>query len=279
MALLFCQPIEEYPIHLAFSTTPTMTNVDAAYPASKLVTYDPTSVARTTTGSTVITWNFGLQREFDVVSLLYSNTSYAATITIDVSNNGSTWTNIQSSRPFWAHRTTIPGSWTGEANDPRRGALQRNHSWYYSGGTTHTYQYVRLTVTDPNVTNLTFGRLFVGKSFSPATGMQYGSTFSFNDSGRKERSDRGPLVLDGSATTTVSASVKTEFLSTTEMYDYVYEFDYWRGGCREMLVCLDTTDTARLHKNLLYCVMSDGRTINSDSFNCYTKTWNLESIL
>lgn len=278
MAVLFCQPIEEYPTHLAFSTTPTMTNVDSNYPASKLVSYDPTSTARTTLGSTVITWNFGLQREFDVISLLYSNTSYAATIVIDGSNNGSSWTNLQASRPFWAHRTSIPGSWTGEANDPRRGALLRNHSWYYST-TVQTWQYIRITVADPNVANMSFGRLFVGKSFSPATGMQYGTSFSFNDTGRKERSDRGPLILDGSANTTVSASVKTEFLTATELYDYVYEFDYWRGSCREMLVCLDTTDTAKLHKNILYCVMADGRTINSDAFNSYSKVWNLESVV
>jgi|ERR1043166_1853410 hypothetical protein len=277
MAVLFAQPIEEYPQHLAFSTTPTMTNVDSSYPASKLVTYDPTAVARTTSGSTVITWNFGLQREFDVVSLIYTNTSYAATIVIDASNNGTSWTNLQASRPFWAHRTSVPGSWSGEANDPRRGALLRNHSWYYSS-TIQTWQYIRITVSDPNVTNITFGRLFVGRSFSPTTGMQYGTSFSFADSGKRDRTDRGAVIMDATSNTIVSVAVKTEFLTATEMYDYVYEFNYWRGSCREMLVCLDTTDTTKLHKNILYCVLSEGRSISSDAFNAYSQTWNLESL-
>lgn len=279
MAVLFVQPIEEYPAHLALSTVPTMTNVDANYPASKLLTYDPTAVARTGTGSNscVITWDFGQNREFDVVSLLYTNTSYAATLVIEASLNGSTWVTLQSSKPLWAHRTTVPGSWTGEINDPRRGSLARNHSWYYST-TVHTYRYLRLTVTDPSATFLSFGRLFVGRSFSPSTGMQYGTSFSFTDAGRRERSDTGVMIMDGASNTIVSASVKTEFLTTTEMYDYVWEFDYWRGGCREILACLDTSDTERLQKNIIYGVLSEGRTIASDSWNAYSKTWNLESL-
>lgn len=277
MAVLFAQPIEEYPTHLAFGSTPTMTNVDSNYPASKLVTYDPTAVARTTTGSTVITWNFGATREFDVVSLLYSNTSYAATIVVEGSSNGSSWTTLQASKPFWAHRTSIPGSWTGEVNDPRRGQLLRNHSWYYST-TVQSWQYIRITVADPNVSNITFGRLFVGRSFSPTTGMQYGTSFTFTDYGTKERTDRGALIMDATTNIIVGAQVKTEFLTATEMYDYTYEFEYWRGSAREMLVCLDTTDVPHLHKNILYCTMNEGRTISSEAFNSYSKTWNLESL-
>lgn len=277
MALVFAQPIEEYPVHLAFVTTPTMTNVDSNYPASKLITYDPTAVARTTATSTVISWDFGLAREFDVVSLLYTNTSYAATIVIEGSPDNSAWTTLQASKPFWAHRTSVPGSWTGEVNDPRRGALLRNHSWFYSP-TVLTYRYLRITVSDSLTANITFGRLFVGKSFSPATGYQYGSSFSFSDSGKKERTDRGALIMDGSSNVIVTAAIKTDFLTSVEMYDYAYEFEYWRGGCKEMLVCLDTTDTTRLHKNILYGVLSDGRTISSDVFNSYVKTWNIESL-
>lgn len=277
MAVLFAQPIEEYPAHLALGTVPTMSNVDSNYPASKLLTYDPTAVARTLASPTTISWDFGVMREFDVVSLLYTNTSYAATITIEASDNGSSWTLLQANRPFWAHRTTVPGSWSGEINDPRRGSLVRNHSFYYSP-TLRSHRYLRIVVTDPGVTNLTFGRLFVGKSFSPSTGMQYGTSISFTDSGRSERTDRGALILDGTSNTIVTAGVKTEFLTTTEMYDYVYEFEYWRGGCREMLVCLDTTDVPRLQKNLIYGVMSEGRTISSDTFNAYSKTWNIQSL-
>lgn len=276
MAVVFAQPIEQYPRHLAFATTPTMTNGDSAYPPARLVQYDPTMVTRTTAASTVISWDFGSTREFDIVSLVYTNTSYAATLVIEGSLNGSSWTTLKASAPLWAHRTTVPGSWTGEANDPRRGALLRNSSWFYSA-TVLSYRYLRLTVADPNTTNITFGRLFVGKSFSPATGMQYGSSISFTDTGKAERTDRGAMILDYGQSI-VSASVKMEFLTATEMYDYVYEFDYWRGSCREVLACLDTSDTARLQKNILYATIADGRTISADAFNLYSKTWTLESI-
>jgi hypothetical protein len=274
--VLFAQPIEQYPAHLAFAGLPTMTNVDAAYPASRLVHYDPTSVTRSTATSAVITWDFGSNREFDVVSLLYTNTSYAATLVIEGSLNGTAWTTLRASAPLWAHRTTVPGSWTGESNDPRRGALPRNSSFYLSA-TVLTYRYIRLTVSDPQTTNMTFGRLFVGRSFQPGTGIQYGSSFSFEGTARAERTDRGALILDA-GTSRVNASLKLDFLTKTEMYDFVYEFDFWRGAGREMLACLDTSDVPNLQKNLLYCTISEGRTITFDAFNVHSKTWSLESI-
>lgn len=276
MAIVFAQPIEQYPQHLAFSTTPTMTNGDALFPASRLANYDPTSVTRTTTGSTVITWDFGLNREFDVVALIYTNTSYGCTLVIDASLNGSTWTTLRASGPLWAHRTSVPGSWSGEINDPRWNALPRNSSWFQAA-TVQTYRYVRLTISDPNVSILTFGRLFVGKSFSPSIGYQYGSAFNFEDTGMRQRTAKGPNLLDYGCTY-VSAGIKLDFLTTTEMYDYAYEFNYWRGSSSEMLVCLDTTDVPRLQKNIIYGTISDGRSITSDTYNIYSQTWIVESI-
>ncbi len=276
MAVIFAQPIEQYPAHLAFASVPTVTNVDPAYPAAQLLNYDPTAVCRVTGDSSVITWDFGSAREFDCVSLLYSNVRHTGQILLETSSNGSVWTNVDAG-PFWAHlAATPPGSWSGEINDPRRGALERNHSWWYSP-TVVTARYVRLAVSDPGAAYMTFGRLFVGRSFASGSGMQYGSGFSFSDSGRKERTDQGALIMEAGRTI-VTANVKTEFLSTDDMYDYVYEFEYWRGGCREMLACLDTEAAARLQKNLMYCTMSEGRTIVSDTWNCYSKTWNLESL-
>ncbi len=234
-------------------------------------------MARTTTGSTVITWDFGTAREYDVVSLVYTNTSYAATLVIEASTDGSSWTTLRASAPLWAHRTTVPGSWSGEMNDPRRGALPRNSSFYYSKAAVHVHRYLRLTVADPQVANITFGRLFVGKAFTPSTGIQYGTSFNFNDTGARERTARGALIMDP-GNTIVTVVVKLDFLSTTEMYDYVYEFEYWRGSTREVLVCLDTDDVPRLQKNLLYATLAEGRTISADAFNVYSKSWNVESI-
>ena len=277
MPVVYAQPIEQYPAALAFSTTPTMTNVDAAYPAAKLVTQDPTAVARTTAGNTAITWDFGLNREFDLISLIYTNTSYAATLVIEASANGLSWTTLRASHPLWAHRTSIPGSWTGEINDPRRGSLARNMSLFISPEVL-TYRYIRLTVSDPQTTNLTFGRLFVGKTFSPNTGIQYGSNVSFSDSGRRERTEKGPAINDPGQTY-VTMSLKMDFLNKTEMYDYAYEFDYWRGSCREVFACTDTSDVPNLQKNSIYGNIVEGRTISSDSFNSYSKTWIIESIM
>ena len=64
----------------------------------------------------------------------------------------------------------------------------------------------------------------------------------------------------------------------TEMMDYIWDFNYWRGGARAILACLDTDDTRQLQKNLFYCTISEGRRISYDSYNTHSCTWILESI-
>jgi hypothetical protein len=277
MAIVFTNPIEQFPVHLAFTTLPVVTNVDAAYPAKNLLTYDPTNVTRTTTGSSVITWDFGMLRNFNVVSLVRCNVSARATLKIEASTDNSNWALLRAVAPFWANLTATPAAGPyAEDLDPRRGSLERNSSWYYSA-TTLNYRYLRLTVADPEVSTMSFGRLFVGRAFVPATGYQYGSRISFDDSGNTDRTDQGALVMQAGRSI-VSANVKMDFVSSAEMYDYVYEFNYWRQSARELLVCLDTDTVPRMQKNLLYARLAEGRQVSADNFNAWSQAWTLESI-
>lgn len=278
MAVVIAAPIEEYPPFLSFSTVPTVSPSAApGFPASNLLSYDPTKVFKSSTDSTTITWDFGSTREFDVVSLIWTNSSYQGTMTIEGSNDGSAWTTLKASHPIWAHLAASPGAGPfTESNHPAQNALDRNLSFWLSP-TVQSWRYIRVSTTDAGVTNATFGRLFVGKSFQPSRGIQYGSAFNFTDQGRRERTDRGALVLE-SAPTIVSANLKMDFLTKDEMYDFMWEFNFWRGGTRELLACLDTTDIPRLQKNTLYCTIAEGRQINFDAFNMHSQSWILESI-
>jgi len=280
MSIFFAAPIEQYPKDLAFVTNPSATNVDANFPAANLRSMDPTQVFKSggvTTGS-VITWDFGSAREYDVVSMLHSSLSYKATWLIEGSLDNISWTVLRSSYPFSAHLTAVPGSWSGEINDPRRSILNRNKSQWVAT-TVQTHRYLRITIVGDATLdqNFSLGRLFVGKKFVPATGWQYGSSFNFIDPSSRERTGRGTLITE-SVDVIVSASVKMEFLTKVEMYDSMYEFNYWRGSSREFLACLDVEDTVRLQKNILYCTIAEGRTISFDAFNTHSQTWILESI-
>jgi len=279
MSIFFAQPIEQFPKDLAFVTTPSATNADANFPAANLIGFDPTKAFKTTANSTVITWDFGLNREFDVVELHHCSFSYKALWIVEGSLNGTVWTTLRSSFPASAHLTSVPGSWSGEINDPRRSILNRNKALYNSA-TVQTFRYVRVTVTGDATLDPTFtiGRLFVGKKFVPTTGWQYGSSITFTDPSQRERTERGALVTEPKDVI-ISASVKLDFLSKAEMYDYIYEFNFWRGGARELLACLDVEDTVRLQKNILYCTIAEGRTITYDAFNTHSQTWILESIV
>jgi hypothetical protein len=283
MAVWFASPIDAFPHYYAkqFALV-SATNADANFPATNLFDYDPTKVFRTTSGSTTVTVNIsnpGGSAFFDVVSLIHTNASYRATWSVETSPDGTNWTMVASSRPLWANLTGLqPVSITSptESTDPRRHSLERNHSlWVASALQTATH--VRVNVLDPLVTNITLGRLFIGRRFVPTYGMQYGSTFHFTDFSKSERTDRGVQVLEAGKVIT-AASVKMDFLSKTEMYDYVYEFNRFLGSSRAFLACQDDVDTARLQKNLLYCTIAEGRMISFDSFNTHSTAWTLESI-
>jgi hypothetical protein len=284
MAVWFAAPVDAYPhYYLQTYEATSGTNISAAYPVANLFDYDPTKVTRTTAGTTVIVVKVGASTTqpalFDMVSILHSNVSYRATITIEGSNDNSAYTSLVASRPFWANLTgvqsaTVTGPTT--PTDPRYHSKVRNHSLSVFP-TTQSWVYLRFTIADPLVANMTFGRLFVGKRFIPTYGMQYGSAFHFTDYGRSDRTDRGVLSMEPGRNI-VSATVKMDFLTKTEMYDYVYEFNHFLGSSREFMACLDDVDTARLQKNLLYCTIAEGRTISFDSFNTHSQSWTLESI-
>lgn len=274
--IVFSQPIEQFPYYAKVTNLPVMTNVDAAFPAANLLTYDPTQVARTTTGSTVITWDLGVAKNLNTISLINSNASHRATLKIEGSLNNAAWTTLVDG-PFWAQLAVVPGAGPyAEDIDPRKGSFERNPSWYYSANLLN-FRYLRLTIADPLIANLTFGRLFVGKAFKPRINYQYGSSFDFSDTGTKDRTDQGAKVLLPGRPIT-GATVRMDFYTSAEFYDIVYEFNYWRQSCREILVCLDIDNIPRLNKNILYATIEEGRRIEATYFNTWAQTWALESI-
>jgi hypothetical protein len=284
MAIWFAAPIEKYPhYNTRAMSIVSATNADGSFPATNLLTYDPTQVFRTTTGSTVITINVqgsgSGKPDFDVIALLYTNASYRATWTVEVSDGGVSWTTVVSGVPLWANLTgaqssTLPDP-PGGTNDPRFNSIRRNHAMVSKTGGPHTH--VRVTITDPVVTNITIGRFYVGKKWYPTYGWQYGSSISFTDYGRAERTERGVQILDPGRSIP-NFTVKMDFLTKTEMYDYIYNFNQVLASSNEFLACLDDVDTARLQKNLIYCTISEGRMVSIDTYNTYSQSWVLESI-
>jgi hypothetical protein len=277
--IIFAAPIEQHPF-IKSPVVVTMSNNVPAFPASNLMTYDPTQVAKAAAdGTCVINVDCTVNRTFSIVSLMYANVGPRAGIKVQGSLDNVNWVTLQD-KAFWANRTVLAGAGPfAEDADPRKGSLERNHSFLYTG-TEWTYRYLRITVSDVDNPTLSFGRLFIGRAFRPKMSYQYGSGFKFEDSGTSERTDQGALVLNPGKSI-VLASVKLDFISTDEMYDYIWEFNYWRGSCREFFCCLDVTNTpksiARLQKNLLYCTIKDGRNIDSSTFEAWSQTWILES--
>lgn len=272
MSIFFAAPIDEHPDYDKVTTTPTNSEADVSFPVSNLLTFDPTQVHKNTDTTMVIHWDFGANKDFDVVALIYTNLTDAATWRVEASLDNSAWVDlVPDATPALAHYVA------GQTTQNKRNMLRKNHCLYNSS-VNRNYRYLRITVTS-NVSGLfpSVGRLFVGKKFVPATGWQYGSNIEFIDLSRRERTDRGALVVEP-LPPILAGTVKMEFLSKQEMMDFIWEFNYWRGSAREMLACLDVEETKYLQKNLMYCTISEGRRISFDSYNNHGVNWNLENI-
>jgi hypothetical protein len=272
MGIFFAAPIDEHPDYNKVTTTPTCSTQDANFPASNLLTMDPTQVFTSTIQNPVILWDLGASYSFDVVSLIYTNLSDTATLLIETSTDNISYTTRYNGLAL-AHAIS------GQTTQNKKNMLRVNHTLLNLSSPV-TARYLRIT---PNTQIAgvfpTIGRLFVGSKFTPANGWQYGSQFTFQDNSPRQRTDRGALVVDAQPVIT-GANVKLDFSSRQEMYDNIYEFNYWRGGAREILACLETDPTAQqwLQKNLLYCTLTEGRTISFDAYNTHSSAWVLESI-
>jgi hypothetical protein len=232
---------------------------------------DVTQVHVNNDNSMTLNWDFGANKSFDVVSLVGTNFLDTTTWTVSASLDNVSFTTLRSSAPALAHVVA------GQTIPNKKYMLRKNHTLLNLAAPV-SYRYLRITVSDALSTfRPSVGRLFVGLKYVPSTGWQYGSTFDFNDLSRRDRTDRGALLVDQQLPT-VGATVKMDFLTKSEMYDFVWEFNYWRGSSREILACLDVDDIPKLQKNLLYCTITEGRKISFDSYNTHSVIWNLESI-
>lgn len=277
--VFICVPVEDpgFRTDGDSSVAISATNVESGFPASNLLTYSSSEVFSTTSGTSVITLDLGRPRDFDVVSVVNCNASYRTTIKIEVSADNSSWTTVKNTSPLWPNYTSVPAAYSGsEGSDPRKNNLETVNSWFRSASVL-TYRYVKVTITDPIKSSFTAGRLFIGKSWTPSTGIQYGSTLEFADIGIRERTDGGELILEP-IRVIVGANLKMEFATKTEMNTALYSLSYWRGNTKEVLVCLDEAETDFLQRNILYCTMLENRRITSDSFNAYSTNFGLESI-
>ena len=271
MSIFFVAPIEQHPDYDKVTTVPASAHANASYPASNLLTYDPTQVMLATQVAPVITWDLGAAKSWDVISLIHTNLAHDATILVEGSANGSAWTTLQA-----AGTLALAHSVVGQTVQNQKHMLRRNLTLFVSP-TVLTYRYIRITPTNTGGVLPFFGRLFVGLKWKPTYGWQYGSQVNFLDLSRHERTDRGTLVLDY-IPPIPGASVQMDFLSKAEMMDFAWEFNYWRGAGKEFLACLDVEDTKYLQKMTFYCTITEGRTISFDSYNTHSQTWTLENI-
>lgn len=271
MPIFFSAPIDQYPAWNRVTTVPTVASVTSGFPATNLLTMDPTQAYKSAGQTAEIRWDFGQVRTFNVVSLLYTNLPFGSTWTVSTSPDGITYTVIYSGSAL----ANQSGSFTSD--QVRNSMLLRNASLYDSPSNIVT-RYLRVGLDTLNAGILpSIGRLFVGMKYVPSTGWQYGSSYDMQDNSRRERTDRGALIVDVVDPIRV-ADVKMDFLSKGEMNDFILDFNYWRGASREILACLDTLDVINMQRNIFYANITEGRRVSFDSYNTHSVTWTLESI-
>jgi hypothetical protein len=268
--LILSQPIELYPSHLA--ATPVIvsaTSQNASFPATNLFTYDPYEIYSTNsvTANTVVI-DYGSVREMQAFALLHTNLPYTATWSVEVSPDNSSYTVLVSGQPAWCNLSSIPGSWSGEDNDPRRGYLGYAHSFYMHPTVLTTHRYVRYTTATSSSQVHSLGRLFVGKVFQPTTNYAYGAEIAVIDKSERVDMPRSAPLFNRLGKT-LQFTVTLEFATQTEMEEYLYELSYWAANNREVMVCLDPTTVSNRHKRILYGTFDEGLKIIHAGYNIF----------
>lgn len=194
--------------------------------------------------SGVINIDLGRQRDIRLVALISHNLTELATIRIRGSaadptfavtsfdsGSMSAYPSVSSLSLAWED----PGFWFGTIDSERR-AYYPSHAIYLMDSPAFA-RYIRVEITDTSNPDgfIELGRIFVGPSWSPVTGIAAGFQIGHEDVttveesvGRTEYFDRRPLVR--------TMRFSLDFLQTSEIFGPVFDFERQLGISGEAFI-------------------------------------------
>lgn len=245
-----------------WAATVTAASAAATMPASNLDKPQPTDVWRSTSlTSQYIEIDLGSARAVDLVALLFTNLTSAATWRVQAGTTTGV-TNYDSG--------TVT-AWAGATQN-----VDRPHAFLFLAAT-QTYRYWKITLTDAANPAGYFeaGRVFLSNAIQPTRNYAYGAGRGFKDLTERADAFGGQLLFEQKAKRPV-LSWEANWLTEAEMEADVLELQRTVEG--PVLAILDpdasTYRMGRLHYGLLS--MEPGITA---SFNRYSTRFTIEGLI
>lgn len=262
--LIFARP-------LADGGTITTGSEVASLPAGNLLTPQPSDPWRATDlANAYVELDLGTAVEINLIALLYTNASSAATWRIRAAASQANLTAAPDydtgSNTFWPQSGLEDWSFT--------------HGFIWLDASTQTRRWWRIDVSDAGNPDGYFqaGRLYLAKPFQPATNIEFGWSVGYADPSPKRRATGGqtyPLLRSRSRVLNFSYS----FMSESEMFDNLFDLNRRRGASEDVLVIVDPDATANIHERIVYGLVDDLKPIINSSFNIFEQPYRLEEML
>ena len=256
---------------LSDAATLTAGSEAAGMPVGNLQTFQPSEKWRATNlAAAYVEADLGAAQPLDLIALLYTNTTSAATWRI----RGAT---------TQANLTAAPGYDSGAITAwPQSGLDDWDfvHVFKWLGASPQTFRWWRVDLTDAANPDghLQAGRLYLSDAWQPARNLQYGWSIGFADDSIKRRATGGQSWVTARGKRRV-LDFTLGFLSEAEMYDNAFDIDRRRGEHADVLAIRDPDDTAHVHRQMVYGLIDGLKPIVNPNFNLFEKSYRIEEAL
>lgn len=236
---------------------------------SNLQSLPPTDVWRTAdiAGAYVVA-DLGAAYAIDVVGMLYTNATSAATARVRGADTE-------------ANLTAAPGYDSGTVNHRPvdASALWGRSPFLHFPTTAQSYRWWRVDIADAANGDGYYqaGRLYLSSAWVPSVNAQYGWDMVFVDAAGIDRV-AGGAGIPREVGRFRQMRFNLDFLEEAEIYDNAFRLDRLRGTAKDVLVVMDSDDTARLLDQTIYGVLRGLRPIVNTAFSVFQKGYVIEEL-
>lgn len=216
-----------------------------------------------------VTIDFGSAKEINLIALLFTNASSAATWRVRAA---ATEADVTASPAYDSGSNTL---WPTTGLDDWDTV---NAILFLS--TSQTYRYWRIDVSDTGNSDgyIEAGRLYMANAWQSTRGQAFGWSIGWEDESPKPQAIGGQ-TYPVRRTPRRILNMSINFLQETEIYNNAFQIDRLRGQARDILFIVDPDKSARLQDQTVYGLVQEFAPVVNPTFNIFEKRYRVEELL
>ena len=245
---------------------------DDGFAVANLQTIQPSEVWRASDLSNAfVTVDLGAQSTVNLVAMLYTNLSSAATWRV---RGASTSAAAVTAAPDYD--TSAITAWP----QTDLGDWDFVHAINWFGASPQTLRYWRVDLIDAANADghIQAGRLYIDDAWQPGANIDFGWTLNWIDPTRRSRATSGAAWPTARAPYR-AIDFRLDLLDEDDMYDEAFDLDRLRGESADVFVLRDPTSAKRLQDQSVYGLLTGLRPIVQPHFATFAKRYRVEEIL